>query len=160
MAKEHHYDLDIQWTGNRGEGTASYRTYDRSHTIKAHGKVPIEASSDPSFRGDKTKYNPEELLVASLSSCHMLWVLHLCAVNGVVVTDYRDEAVGVMLVSDDGDGMFKEVILKPTVTVTQSDMIEKLEAIHTEANKKCFIAKSVNFPVHHLPEAMVKSTAD
>src|SRR5688500_3083851 len=104
MAKEHVYTLTIAWTGNSGTGTSGYRTYERSHRISATNKPEILASSDPAFRGDKQKYNPEELLVASLSSCHMLWFLHLCADQGIIVTDYIDNPSGVMVETADGGG--------------------------------------------------------
>jgi organic hydroperoxide reductase OsmC/OhrA len=147
--KQHHYTLQLTWTGNTGHGTANYRSYERSHVITAFNKPDLLGSSDPAFRGDSTKYNPEELLVASLSSCHMLWFLHLCADNGIVVTDYLDEPVGVMVETIDGGGRFSEVTLKPRVTVTKPGDLEVLEDLHYQANKLCFIANSVNFPVHH-----------
>ena len=115
----------------------------------------IPASSDPAFRGNKTRYNPEELLVASLSSCHMLWYLHLCSEAGVVVTDYKDDATGLMEETANGGGHFTEVILKPVVTVTDSSMIEKANALHAKANELCFIANSVNFKVRHHPACIV-----
>lgn len=149
--KEHQYTTTVQWTGNRGEGTSHYRAYDRSHTISCDGKPDIAGSADAAFRGDKSKYNPEDLLITSLSSCHMLWYLHLCAEAGVVVVDYVDHATGVMSVAPEGHGNFTEVILNPVVTVTHPDMVEKANAIHKEANRFCFIANSVNFPVHHRP---------
>lgn len=152
---EHHYQARITWTGNLGKGTADYRGYERTHVINVDGKPTIPASSDPSFRGDRTRYNPEELLVASLSSCHMLWFLHLCSVSGVVVVDYTDEAKGTMIETADGAGYFKEVTLYPTVTVSSESMIEKANALHHEANKMCFIANSMNFPVHHKPSCEV-----
>ncbi|HEY4112293.1 OsmC family protein [Puia sp.] len=151
MAKEHHYQTQLRWTGNRGEGTSHYRTYDRDHLLSANGKPEIAASSDPSFRGNPQRYNPEELLVASLSSCHMLWYLHLCAVNGVVVVDYSDSAEGTMLETEDGGGYFSTVVLRPVVLVKEAGMKEKAEALHHEANKLCFIANSVRFPVRHEP---------
>ncbi|MES2107107.1 MAG: OsmC family protein [Bacteroidota bacterium] len=154
---EHNYKATITWTGNQGKGTADYRGYERSHEISIAGKPIIPASSDPSFRGDKTRYNPEELLLASLSSCHMLWYLHLCSVNGVVVIDYVDEAKGVMEETADGGGYFKEVTLHPKVTIADAAMIEKANELHNEANKKCFIANSVNFLVHHNPECYVRN---
>ena len=149
MQKEHHYSATIQWTGNTGEGTKSYRGYQRSHSVLINGKPDILASSDPAFRGDKTCHNPEELLVASLSSCHMLWYLHLCSEAGVVVLDYVDKATGTMIETEDGSGRFSEVSLHPTVTVSDETMIHKATEIHASANKLCFIANSVNFPVHH-----------
>jgi organic hydroperoxide reductase OsmC/OhrA len=149
--KQHHYKLTVTWTGNRGNGTASYTAYDRNHIIAATGKPAIPASSDPAFRGDPTRYNPEELLVASLSTCHMLWFLHLCTTAGVVVVDYIDEAAGVMEETADGGGRFTEVTLFPVITVTETAMIEKADALHADANRLCFIANSCNFPVHHKP---------
>jgi organic hydroperoxide reductase OsmC/OhrA len=152
----HHYKATTTWVGNLGKGTLDYKGYERNHDIAIPGKETLHCSSDPSFRGDKTRQNPEELLVASLSSCHMLWYLHLCAVNGVVVTAYVDEASGVMEETKDGSGRFLEVTLRPTVTVTKPEMISKANALHHEANKMCFIANSVNFPVRHEPVAKVE----
>ena len=152
MEKEHHYTTSLTWTGNKGEGTADYKAYDRDHIIEVKGKPVIAGSSDPSFRGSPGRYNPEELLVSSLSSCHMLWYLHLCSVNHIVVTEYRDEAKGVMMEKGDGSGYFKEVTLRPVVTLTDSKMIDRASALHHEANKMCFIANSCNFPVRHEPE--------
>jgi len=147
--KQHNYTIKLTWTGNTGNGTANYRSYERSHVITAFNKPELLGSSDPAFRGDATKYNPEELLVASLSSCHMLWFLHLCADNGIVVVDYVDEPVGVMVETEDGSGRFTEVTLKPRVRVTKLEDLDVLEQLHYQANKLCFIANSVNFFVHH-----------
>ena len=155
MNGQHYYKLTIQWTGNKGTGTSNYRAYERSHEIIADNKATILASSDPAFRGDKTRYNPEELLVASLSSCHMLWYLHLCSEAGVVVTDYKDNATGTMMETANGGGYFKEVMLKPVVTVTERSMIEKATALHAKANELCFIASSVNFKVSHNPTCVL-----
>ena len=156
MGKNHLYEASVQWTGNTGTGTANYRTYERSHTISMNGKPDILGSSDASFRGDKNKHNPEDLIVASLSGCHMLWFLHLCADNGVVVTKYIDRAIGTMVENADGSGQFSEVTLQPEVVVTDSSMIEKVNAIHDKAHHMCFIARSVNFPVRHKPTARVE----
>src|SRR5215212_10068956 len=122
MSGEHHYSLTIKWTGNRGMGTASYSGYDRSHSVSVENKPELLCSSDAAFRGDKTKYTPEDLLVASISSCHMLWYLHLCSENGVLVTDYIDNAKGTMVVTSDGGGHFTEVTLYPEVTITDASM--------------------------------------
>lgn len=148
----HTYNVTTNWTGNNGEGTSSYRSYERSHTIEVSGKPVIESSSDPSFRGDKSKYNPEEFLVAALSTCHMLSYLHVCVISGVVVTGYTDNAEGKMEETPDGGGHFTEVILNPLVTVKDSSMIEKAQQAHKKASELCFIARSVNFPVHHKPQ--------
>jgi organic hydroperoxide reductase OsmC/OhrA len=147
--KEHTYHTHLQWTGNTGKGTETYRGYERAHTISVEGKPIIESSSDPSFRGDKSKYNPEEMFVASLSSCHMLWFLHFCSEASVVVLEYTDSATGIMIESDDGNGKFAEVILKPRVKLKEAWMIEKTNALHDKAQQFCFIANSVNFPVRH-----------
>jgi organic hydroperoxide reductase OsmC/OhrA len=159
VPKTHNYQVRTTWTGNRGEGTAGYRAYDRDHKVtsggsepaRAAGPIPIAGSSDPAFNGDPARWNPEQLLTASLSQCHMLWYLHLCAVAGVVVTGYTDEAEGTMLEAADGGGHFTEVVLRPHVTVRSPDMIEKAAGLHEQASQKCFIANSVNFPVRHEP---------
>ncbi|MFM2048606.1 MAG: hypothetical protein RI955_1154 [Bacteroidota bacterium] len=147
MSKQHHYQLKIEWTGNNGTGTSNYKAYERSHTISIHNKPDILASSDAPFLGDVTKHNPEDFLLASLSSCHMLWYLHLCADAGIIVVDYVDNPIGVMLQTDTGGGYFTEVILNPIVTVTENSMIEKANELHKKAHEKCFIANSVNFEV-------------
>ena len=155
--KEHIYKTSLQWTGNTGKGTESYRAYERSYQISVEGKPVIEASSDPSFRGDKLKYNPEEMFLASLSACHMLWFLHFCSEAKIIILDYTDAATGRMLESDDGNGKFSEVILKPNVIVKEDWMKEKTESIHEKANRFCFIANSVNFSVKHKGTARVVS---
>lgn len=145
--KTHKYHCQLTWTGDRGEGTKSYKAYDRSHKIEIKGKSTIKGSSDPSFLGDPTKHNPEELLVASLSSCHMLWYLHLCSTNGIRVRSYSDTPVGSMLEEADGAGRFSEVVLRPIVQIDEADNLDKAALLHKEAHKKCFIANSVNFRV-------------
>lgn len=149
--KIHHYSATINWTGNTGNGTQNYTVYTRDHIISVHGKPEICASSDPAFRGDPTRYNPEELLLASLSSCHMLWYLHLCSQNGVIVTEYTDTATAVMEETTDGSGKFASAMLNPRVVVQHTSMIEKANELHAKANAMCFIANSCNFPVHHNP---------
>jgi organic hydroperoxide reductase OsmC/OhrA len=139
------------WTGNTGERTKTYRGYRRDHTITAMGKPPILSSSDPSFRGDPSRYNPEDLLVASLSACHMLSYLHLCAVNHIIVLDYRDAALGLMDENSDGSAQFTRVTLRPTVTIAPGDDSGKAQALHAQAHHLCFIARSVNFPVDVAP---------
>ena len=144
--KQHSYTIRIEWTGNNGEGTKTYTGYRRDHIIVAEGKPQIPGSSDPNFRGDPTRYNPEELLVASLSTCHMLWYLHLCAVNKVVVVEYLDAASGVLEEQSDGSGAFVKVVLKPKVTISSGDRAKAI-ALHEDAHRFCFIANSVRFPV-------------
>ncbi|WP_372381716.1 OsmC family protein [Xanthomonas sp. NCPPB 1068] len=149
----HHYTAQITWTGDRGEGTGSYRGYGREHEIAIAGKPTLAGSSDPAFRGDASRHNPEDLLVASLSACHMLWYLHLAAEAGVVVRGYIDEASGTML-TDAGRGQFSEVVLRPVVTISAGDPVAA-EALHHGAHAACFIARSVNFPVRCEPSIVV-----
>lgn len=151
VKSRHIYHLNISWTGNKGQGTGGYRVYDRSHTVSTDNKVDIYCSSDPAFHGDKTKHNPEELFLASISSCHMLWYLHLCADCGIIVRSYTDHAEGVMVETFDGGGHFAEVTLHPIVIVANNSMIQKAIQLHYEAHQFCFIANSCNFPIYHKP---------
>ena len=145
--KRHVYKTRVEWTGNRGSGTSGYRDYDRAHEIWAGPvKPPIAGSSDPAFNGDAARWNPEELLVASLSTCHQLWYLHLASQAGIVVVGYVDDAEGLMVEDADGGGRFERVTLRPRVTVAAGDMATA-RALHHAAHGKCFIANSVNFPV-------------
>lgn len=144
----HEYKVEVVWSGNNGPGTRTYADYRRDHIIRIAGKPVLPGSSDPVFRGDASRYNPEELLVASLSACHMLWYLHLCADAGVVVTAYRDDASGVLSLNPDGSGAFTEVRLRPRVALSPESDAVRAQALHEEAHRLCFIAASVNFPVH------------
>ena len=152
--REHRYQVTVEWTGNTGTGTAGYRTYERRHEIGAPGagKPGIPGSSDPAFRGDAARWNPEELLVASLSACHQLWYLHLCADAGVVVTAYVDRAEGTMVEEAGGAGQFTRVLLRPTVTVAAGADVARARALHADAHAMCYVARSMNFPVEHEPE--------
>lgn len=152
MEKQHHYKLTIQWTGNKGTGTSDYKAYERSHSILVENKVEIAGSSDAPFLGDVTKHNPEDMLLASLSSCHMLWYLHLCADAGIIVVDYVDHPTGILTQTTNGSGRFTEVTLHPMVTVTERSMIEKANELHLKAHEFCFIANSVNFEVNCKPD--------
>ncbi len=149
MSKKHTFNTTLNWDGANGVGTTSYSAYSRNHIISGKGKQDILGSADPAFRGDSTKYNPEELLIASLSSCHMLWYLHLCADAGVVVTGYSDNATGTMTEEPNGGGRFTEVMLNPIITVKENAMEQKAMELHHKAHEKCFIANSCNFPVRH-----------
>lgn len=157
--KQHSYAATITWTGNKGEGTTDYRAYERSHTIQMTGKPDIAGSSDAPFRGDITKHNPEDMLLASLSSCHMLWYLHLCADAGIVVTNYVNNATGILVETPGSGGHFSEVSLHPVVTITDETRIAEANALHDKAHKFCFISNSVNFPVKHTPVCKVATAA-
>ncbi len=151
MSKEHQYKTNLVWTGNKGSGTMDYRSYDRDFVVSIEHKPTIAGSSDSAFMGDKTKYNPEDLLLSSVSSCHMLWYLHLCSKNEIVVIEYKDSAVGTMIENADGSGHFSQVTLYPEVLVADKLHIELANSLHEEANKMCFIANSLNFQVSHQP---------
>ncbi len=152
---EHHYSLTVRWTGNLGDGTSSYRGYSRDHDIRIPGLPVLPGSADPTFHGDRDRYNPEQLLLAALAQCHMLSFLHVAVKHGVVVTAYQDDATGVMHLNRDGSGQFESVTLNPGVTVADAAHVELAEQLHREANAVCFIARSVNFPVLHSPVTLV-----
>jgi len=151
MARTHRYTVDVTWTGNLGTGTSGYREFSRDHEVSGPGKPVLPGSSDPAFRGDPSRYNPEELLVAALSQCHMLWFLHLASANGVLVTGYIDHPEGTMAEGRGGGGEFTDVLLRPEVTVAAPGMLAGAEGLHEQAHALCFIARSVNFPVRHQP---------
>jgi organic hydroperoxide reductase OsmC/OhrA len=151
MKTAHDYAVRVTWTGNRGPGTTSYRAYGRDHLLEASGKHPIEGSADPTFHGDRDRWNPEELLLGSLSQCHMMSYLHVATRNGVTVVDYADAAEGTMVQTPDGGGHFVSVTLRPTVTIAEPGKAELARSLHAEAARLCFIASSVNFPVAHEP---------
>jgi organic hydroperoxide reductase OsmC/OhrA len=153
--KAHRYEVAVVWTGNSGEGTLGYRAYGRDHEVSAAGRPTLAASSDPTFRGDADRWNPEQLLVAALSQCHLLSYLHVCAVSDVVVVAYEDRADGEMVTTDEGGGQFTEVTLRPVVTVADASMVESARGLHARAHELCFISSSVNFPVRHEPEIRV-----
>lgn len=152
MTDLHEYSVTVTWTGNNGTGTTGYKDYSRAFELEAEGKHGIAGSSDPAFRGDDGRWNPEQLLIGALSSCHKLWVLHLAAVAGVVITSYIDHAEGTMRTTPGADtGRFEQVTLRPQVTITAASDAGKLTALHADAHRRCFIANSVNFPVHCEP---------
>ena len=153
--KTHHYHSTITWTGNTGSGTRDYLSYSRDHVISIVNKPDLLGSSDTAFRGDGTKHNPEDMLLASLSVCHMLWYLHLCADAGIIITAYTDNPSGVLQEGESGGGKFTEVNLQPIVTIANADMIELALSLHEKAHDNCFIANSVNFPVKHEPRIAI-----
>jgi organic hydroperoxide reductase OsmC/OhrA len=154
--RDHRYAVSVSWTGNLGSGTSGYRDYSRDYDISAEGKPAIRGSSDPTFRGDRSRWNPEEFLVASLSACHKLSYLHLAAEAGIVVTAYADHAEGVMETTPAGSGRFKIVVLHPRVTLAAGSDLGRARALHQTAHEKCFIANSVNFPVECQPEIVAE----
>lgn len=157
---EHRYALTVRWTGNRGKGTDSYRGYSRDHDVEFPGLPVLKGSADPAFHGDRERYNPEQLLLAALSQCHMLSFLHVAVKQGVVVTAYEDRAEGVMRTNRDGSGQFESVTLRPRVTTAAPVAEDVLAELHRGANAVCFIARSVNFPVRHEATADVDPAAE
>ncbi|MEZ5872947.1 MAG: OsmC family protein [Nitratireductor sp.] len=151
----HEYSATISWTGNRGTGTSAYRAYDRTWDLESPGKPVLHCSNDPLLGGDPAKYNPEDMLLAALSACHMLWYLHLCANAGIVVTSYRDEPVGVGETARNGAGRFLSATLRPRIMIAKGGDTARAEQIHHEVHQYCFIARSVNFPVGYEPEIVV-----
>jgi organic hydroperoxide reductase OsmC/OhrA len=155
MFGEHRYRLRTEWTGNQGSGTSGYRHYARDVAIEIEGKPTLLASADKPFRGDASRWNPEDMLLAALSECHLLSYLHACVKAEVVVNAYHDEASGVMLEDGRGGGSFAEVTLRPHVTVADAGMLDAALRAHEQAHEWCFIANSVNFPVRHVPTIVV-----
>jgi len=156
MGLEHHFAVTARWTGDRGTGTSDYRAYGRDHVVSAAGKPDIAGSADTAFRGDADRWNPEELLIASLAQCHLLSYLHVAATAGVTVVGYTDDAVGTMEQTPEG-GHFTSVTLRPRVVITDASQLALANELHHEAAKGCFIAASVNFPVLHEPAAEVRA---
>lgn len=156
MAHEHHYKLTSIWTGNKGDGTKNVRTYDRSHTVSIEGKPELFLTTDNPAVGEKSKLNPEDLLVAAISSCHMLSYLYVCSLEGIVITSYIDHAKGIMIEKESGGGSFKEITLNPIISVRDESMIEKALDLHHKAHEICYIANSVNFEVNCNPTCKVE----
>lgn len=150
VAATHDYRVEIVWTGNRGTGTSAYRAYDRDHDIHIAGKPILRGSADAAFRGTAECHNPEELLLAAISACHMLWYLHLCAEAGIVVSAYHDRAQAQMVIEADGGGQFSAATLRPEITIAAGDL-DTAHALHARAHALCFIARSLAFPIHHQP---------
>lgn len=149
---DHHYTVAVTWTGNRGSGTSGYREYGREHDIALPGLPVLPGSADPTFRGDRDRYNPEQLLLTALAQCHMLSYLHVAVTHGVTVVSYEDRAEGTMHLNRDGSGEFTSVVLHPRVGLADESQRALADRLHEEAHDVCFIARSVNFPVRHLPE--------
>ena len=151
--RTHQYRLNTTWVGNLGSGTSAYTAYSRDYELSSSTKAtPIPGSSDPAFRGDAGRYNPEELLLGAISSCHMLWVLHLCADAGISITEYSDEATGEMVEHPDGSGEFTAVLLRPRMVVTDAARVAEAVAMHDRAHHLCCLARSMAFPVKHQPQ--------
>ena len=157
MAGSHDYTVHIQWTGNRGTGTSAYRAYERNWDLASPGKPVVHCSNDPLLGGNREKYNPEDLLLAALSSCHMLWYLHLCSDAGITVTRYEDDPIGHGEMEPSGKGRFLSAVLRPKITITRDSDREEAIRIHEDIHAYCFIARSVNFPLTYEPDVQFES---
>lgn len=155
MAADHRFAAALTWTGNRGAGTSGYRAYGRDHVISAAGKPDILGSAARVFHGDVDRWNPEEMLIAALAQCHLLSYLYVAVAHGIVVDSYDDNAEGVLVTIPDGGGRFREVVLRPVVSISAGDP-EVARRIHADAHRLCFIASSVAFPVRHEPTIVVR----
>lgn len=160
MSKEGRFPARIVWTGNRGTGTSAYKAYDRTWDMALPGRAAVHCSNDPQLGGDPTKYNPEELLITALASCHMLWYLHLCAEAGVTVLAYEDNPVGIGECEPSGRGRFVEAILKPVVTISADSDVDIAKSAHAKVHEFCFIGRSVNFPVRNEPVIVVETAVE
>jgi organic hydroperoxide reductase OsmC/OhrA len=159
MAEQlHKYEVCVSWTGDLGQGTSAYTTYSRSHAIAADHKPAIAGSSDPAFRGDRERWNPEKLLVGAVSACHQLWYLHLCAAAGVVVRSYEYRAEGSMNEEGDGSGQFDQIALRPRIFIEDAGKVDLAQKLHTDAHEKCFIARSLKCEVFCFPEISARET--
>ncbi|KPN18387.1 OsmC family protein [Arthrobacter sp. Edens01] len=145
---EHRYGVSLEWTGNRGTGTQTYRGYGRDHVLRSPGLPDLPGTADPTFHGDRDRWNPEQLLLSALTQCHMLSYLHVAVRNGISVTSYEDNAEGTLRLNRDGSGEFTSVLLRPRVRIGTGDPV-LASSLHDEAHRLCFIARSVNFPVEH-----------
>jgi organic hydroperoxide reductase OsmC/OhrA len=149
VQNDHSFAVSVEWTGNRGTGTSDYRAFGRDNTLTTDGRPPLYGSAARVFHGDADRWNPEETLIAALVECHLLSYLYLAAKNGIVVESYTDGATGSIVTEGEG-GRFTEVVLRPRVTISSGDPA-LAQTLHDEAERICFIAQSVNFPVRHEP---------
>ena len=156
MSKTHNYSARLTWTGNNGTGTSTYQGYGREYVVAIEGKPDLTGSADPMFRGKADVHNPEDLFVTSISSCHMLTYLALCAKHHISVVAYEDRAIGTLLLTPDGGGIFEQVVLNPIVTITDAASQTKAVSLHDEAHRLCFIAASCGIPISHLPVIRVE----
>ena len=154
---EHSFAVSVSWTGNKGTGTSGYKDYGREHVMSIPGKEPIAGSADKAFHGDRSRWNPEEMLIAALSQCHMLSFLHVASAAGIVIQKYSDDATGTLVLGSDGGGQMSEVTLKPAIEISAGNE-SLVPSLHHRASELCFIANSVNFPVHHEPHTVSRAS--
>lgn len=157
MSDNHRYEIGLEWTGNQGTGTSAYNAYSRDYSVSVAGKPTVHGSSDPAFLGDPARYNPEDMFLASIASCHMLWFLHLASSAGIIVVSYQDKASGVMKTNRDGSGEFTSVTLSPSLVITDPSQKDEAVALHDKVGDLCFIARSINVPIHHNVKVSVEA---
>lgn len=149
MKQEHTYTTRIVWTGDRGEGTTHYHSYDRTWNIAIPGKPVIECSNDPLLGGDPSRPNPEDLLISALSACHMLWYLHLASQAEMIVRGYTDQPVAIGETEPDGAGRFLKATLRPHIIVAPGTNLKTADELHPQIHQFCYIARSVCFPIEY-----------
>jgi organic hydroperoxide reductase OsmC/OhrA len=159
MAKQHEYSSRTVWTGNAGEGTRRYRGYARTWDIATPGKPVIHCSNDPLLGGDPTLPNPEDLMLATVSACHMLWYLHLACNAGIVIHSYTDDPVAIGETAPNGAGRFLSATLRPRIEVEAGADLDKAAALHNDVHQFCFIARSINFPITYAPTFVERAPA-
>jgi organic hydroperoxide reductase OsmC/OhrA len=146
----HAYASRIVWEGNLGQGTSGYDRYSRTHRVIVDGKPDLLGSADQSFRGERDKHNPEELFLASIAACHMLFYLSLCARQQIAVVAYEDEVTGTLQREPNGGGKFLDITLHPKVTIARAPDRDRARALHATAHRLCFIANSCATPIRHV----------
>jgi len=146
---KHLFKAEANWTSSPNPEQSASKFYSKSHKIVIEGKPVLNVSAAKAFKGDPELYNPEDLLLSSLVSCHMMSYLYVCSQNGIEILEYSDNAEATLEVSPDGSGRFVEVVLKPKVKISNPDKTDLALELHTKANQLCFIANSCNFPVLH-----------
>jgi organic hydroperoxide reductase OsmC/OhrA len=154
---EHTYQIQVQWTGDQGQGTKDYKSYERSFLIHEQGKPDILGSADPNFRGDPQRWNPEEMLIGSIASCHMLWYLHLLSMQKIIAVKYEDSPQGTLELSAKGEGKIVGATLNPVVVITDGNRLEEAKKLHEKAHDLCFIVNSVNFTVQVKPTVLANA---
>ncbi|HKC94876.1 MAG TPA: OsmC family protein [Nitrospira sp.] len=137
------HKVTLEW--KRGSESFTYESYNRDHTLVFEGGSQVTASAAPAYRGNPSHVNPEEGLVAALSSCHMLTFLAVAAKKHFVVDHYSDQAVGFLEKNDKGKLAITRVILRPRIAFggTTVPTPQEIAELHEQAHKGCFIANSV-----------------
>ena len=152
---EKEFKVLTKWSSINKEDSLNTFSNLKTHRTYIENKEPLIISADKSFKGDKTKHNPEDLFLSALSSCHMMSYMYLCDKNNISLLNYTDEALGTLLVNEDGSGSFNSIVLYPIVTILDKNKIDLALSLHKEANRLCFIANSCKVPIVHKPQILI-----